>query len=170
MNRTKQLVLALGLIVAAFTLNAQTVKFGHINSEELIQAMPEYDSAQNQVMKLKEQYDLEVERIQVEINKKIDEYNKNEKTMSDLIKEAKASEIQDMQTRLQNFAQTASQDLQQKSMTYMQPVMDKARKAISDVAEEEGLIYVFDVSQGNPVYFSSKSVDVLPLVLKKLGL
>lgn len=171
MNRTRQIVLAIGLIIAASsTLSAQTVKFGHINSEELIQAMPEYDSAQNQVMSLKEQYDLEVERIQVEINKKIDDFNKNEKTMSDLIKEAKASEITDMQTRLQNFAQTASQDLQQKSMTYMQPVMDKARKAIDEVAEEQGLMYVFDISQGNPVYYSSKSVDVLPLVLKKMGL
>ena len=63
MNRTRQIVLALGLIFAAATLSAQTVKFGHINSEELIQAMPEYDSAQNRVMDLKNQYDLEVERI-----------------------------------------------------------------------------------------------------------
>jgi len=170
MKRTRLIVLTLGLIVAAFSLNAQTVKFGHISSEELIQSMPEYDSAQNQVMRLKEQYDLEVERIQVEINKKIDDFTKNEASMSALIKEAKATEINDMQTRLQNFAQTASNDLQQKSMTLMQPVMDKARKAIEEVAEEQGLIYVFDVSQGNPVYFSSKSVDVLPLVLKKLGL
>ena len=132
--------------------------------------MPDYDSAQAKIEDLRSQYDLEIERIQVEINKKIEEYNKNEATMSNLIKEAKASEIQEMQIRLQNFAQTAQQDLQQQSMTLMQPVMDKARKAIEAVAKEKGLIYVFDMSQGNPVYASQESLDMLPLVKQKLGL
>ena len=90
--------------------------------------------------------------------------------MSDLIREAKASEIQEMQVRLQNFAQTAQQDLQQQSMVLIQPVMDKARKAIEEVAKENGLIYVFDMSQGNPVYASEESLDMLPLVKAKLGL
>lgn len=152
----------------ALVVNAQ--KFGHITSEQLLQAMPEYDSAQAQVQKLRQQYDDEIERIQVEINKKIEEYNQGEATMSDLIKEAKASEIQEMQSRLQNFAQTAQQDLQQQSMKLIQPVMDKARQAISEVAKEKGLLYVFDLSQGNPVYTAPESLDLLPLVKTKLGL
>ena len=90
--------------------------------------------------------------------------------MSQLIKEAKASEIQEMQQRLQNFAQTAQQDLQQQHMALMQPVMDKARKAIEEVAKENGLLYVFDMSQGNPVYASTRELDMLPLVKTKLGL
>ena len=105
-----------------------------------------------------------------EINKKIEEFNQTETTMSDLIREAKASEIQEMQVRLQNFAQTAQQDLQQQSMVMIQPVMDKARGAINEIAKEKGLIYVFDLSQGNPVYTSEESLDMLPLVKAKLGL
>jgi outer membrane protein len=132
--------------------------------------MPEYDTAQAKVQELRQQYDLEIERIQVEINKKIEEFNQSEATMSDLIREAKASEIQEMQVRLQNFAQTAQQDLQQQSMMQIQPVMDKARAAIDEVAKEKGLIYVFDLSQGNPVYTSEESLDMLPLVKAKLGL
>jgi outer membrane protein len=152
----------------ALAVNAQ--QFGHITSEQLLQAMPEYDSAQIKVQELRQQYDLEIERIQVEINKKIEEFNQSEATLSDLIKEAKASEIQEMQVRLQNFAQTAQQDLQQQSMAFVQPVMDKARGAINEVAKEKGLIYVFDLSQGNPVYTSEESLDMLPLVKSKLGL
>ncbi len=158
----------MGILGIALLVNAQ--QFGHITSEQLLQAMPEYDSAQVQVQDLRSQYDLEIERIQVEINKKIEEFNQTEATMSDLIKEAKASEIQEMQVRLQNFAQTAQQDLQQQSMLMIQPVMDKARKAIDEVAKEKGLIYVFDLSQGNPVYTSEESLDLLPLVKVKLGL
>jgi len=162
------MILAVAILGMALALHAQ--KFGHITSEQLLQAMPEYDTAQMQVQELRQQYDLEIERIQVEINKKIEEFNQSEATMSDLIKEAKASEIQEMQVRLQNFAQTAQQDLQQQSMVLIQPVMDKARKAIDEVAKENGLLYVFDLSQGNPVYVSEESMDMLEPVKTKLGL
>ncbi len=168
MKTLKRITLAIGILFIAITVNAQ--KFGHITSDQLLQAMPEYDSAQAKVQNLRQEYDLEIERIQVEINKKIEEFNKNETTMSDLIKEAKASEIQEMQVRLQNFAQTAQQSLQQQSMQFIQPVMDKARKAIEAVAKEKGLLYVFDLSQGNPIYTSEESLDMLPLVKAQLGL
>ena len=162
------MILAVGILSMAIVLHAQ--KFGHISSEVLLQAMPEYDSAQVELEELQQHYELEIERIQVEINKKIEEFNQGEATMSNLIKEAKASEIQELQMRLQNFSQTAQQDLQQQGMRVIQPVMEKARQAINDVAKEKGLIYVFDLSQGNPVYTSPESLDMLPLVKAKLGI
>lgn len=168
MKTMKRITLAMGMLVIAMALHAQ--KFGHITSEQLLQQMPEYDTAQAQVEDLRNQYDLEIERLQVEINKKIEEYNSSEATMTNLIREAKASEIQEMQVRLQNFAQTAQQDLQQQSMMLIQPVMDKARQAIEAVAKAQGLLYVFDLSQGNPVYTGPESVDMLPLVKTELGL
>jgi len=164
----KRIALAMMVFSVAFAVQAQ--KFGHITAELLLQDMPEYDSAQVKLQELNRSYELEIERIQVEINKKIEEFNQTEATMSDLIKQAKASEIQEMQQRLQNFAQTAQQDLQQQQMVLIQPVMDKARKAIEEVAKENGLLYVFDMSQGNPVYASEESLDMLPLVKTKLGL
>jgi outer membrane protein len=164
----KRMILAVGILSMAFVLHAQ--KFGHVTSELLLQAMPEYDSAQAELAELQSHYELEIERIQVEINKKIEEFNQGEATMSDLIKEAKASEIQELQMRLQNFSQTAQQDLQQQGMRVIQPVMEKARAAIDEVAKEHGLIYVFDLSQGNPVYTSEESLDMVPLVKAKLGI
>ena len=162
----KRMIMAVGILSMAFVLQAQ--KFGHISSEEVLQAMPEYDSAQLKLQELQQHYELEIERIQVEINKKIEEFNQNETTMSDLIKEAKASEVQELQMRLQNYSQTAQQDLQQQSQIVIQPVMEKARGVIDEVAKEHGLIYVFDISQGNPVYTSEESLDMLPLVKAKL--
>jgi len=163
----KRMILAVGILSMAFALHAQ--KFGHVTSEVLLQAMPEYDSAQLKLEELRQHYTLELERIQVEINKKIEEFNQAEATMSDLIKEAKASEIQELQMRLQNYSQTAQQDLQQQGMLVMQPVMDKARTAIDEVAKENGLLYVFDLSQGNPIYTGEESLDMIPLVKAKLG-
>jgi outer membrane protein len=162
------MILAIAIVGTAITLHAQ--KFGHVSSEQLLVAMPEYDSAQVKVEELRTHYTLEIERIQVEINKKIEEFSAAEATMSELIKEAKASEIQELQMRLQNYSQTAQQDLQQQGQMVMQPVMEKARKAIEEVAKENGLIYVFDMTQGNPIYASEESMELLPLVKAKLGL
>ena len=170
MKTIRRITLTAGMLCIILGLNAQEAKFGHINSDQLLSAMPEYDSAQQKIQELRQQYDMEIEQIQVEINKKIEQFNQNEGTMSNLIREAKASEIQEMQMRLQNFAQTAQQDLQEQSMVFVQPVMDKARNAISAVAKEQGLIYVFDLSQGNPVYTSEASVNLLPIVKAHLGL
>jgi len=164
----KRMILAMAIVSMAVALQAQ--KFGHVTSETLLMAMPEYDSARVKMEALRQQYSDELDQIQVEINKKIEAFNQAESTMSDLIKEAKASEIQEMQTRLQNFSQTANQDLQQQQMQLIQPVMDKARAAIDAVAKEHGLIYVFDLSQGNPIYTSEESLDMEPLVKAKLGL
>ena len=162
------MILAIAIVGMAITLHAQ--KFGHITAEQLLVVMPEYDSAQVKVEELRTHYTLEIERIQVEINKKIEEFQQGEAAMSDLIKEAKASEIQELQMRLQNYSQTAQQDLQQQGQMVMAPVMEKARKAIDEVAKEHGLLYVFDMSSGNPIYASEESLDMLPLVKAKLGL
>ncbi|HER09311.1 MAG TPA: OmpH family outer membrane protein [Bacteroides sp.] len=170
MKTFRRITLAAGILCIALAVNAQDFKFGHLNSDQLLSAMPEYDSAQQKIQALRNQYDQEIEQIQVEINRKIEQFNQSEATMTNLIREAKASEIQEMQMRLQNFAQTAQQDLQEQSMVFIQPVMDKARNAISAVAKEKGLIYVFDLSQGNPVYTSEESLEMLPLVKAHLGL
>ena len=164
----KRVTLAMAILGLAVAVHAQ--KFGHIAAELLMQEMPEYDSAQVKFQNLNKTYDLEIERIQVEINKKIEDFQQNETTMTELIKQAKASEIQEMQQRLQNFYQTAQQDLQQQQMMLIQPVVEKARKAIEEVAREQGLIYVFDMSQNNPVYASEESMDLMPLVKEKLNL
>lgn len=168
MKTFKKLTLAMAMLMMALVVHAQ--KFGHISSDQLLKAMPESDSAQVKMQEIQKQYELDIEAMQVEINKKMQEFSQNEATMSDLIKEAKVSEIQEMQVRLQNFSQAAQQDLQQQSVKLMQPVMDKARKAIDEVAKENGLLYVFDLSQGNPIYASEESLEIMPMVKAKLGI
>ena len=69
------MTLAMGILCMALAVNAQ--KFGHITAELLLQAMPEYDSAQVKLQNLNNSYELEIERIQVEINKKIEEFQQD---------------------------------------------------------------------------------------------
>ena len=149
----------------------QNYKFGHINSQELIVLMPERDSAsikwENYGKELQEQ----IEAMQVEYNTKLNTYQQKSATWSAAILEAKQKELIELQTRIQEFQQTAQEDLQKMQQVLFRPVIEKATKAIETVAKREGFTYIFDISSGGIPYFSAEqSIDLLPIVKKELNI
>lgn len=149
---------------------SQNLKFGHIDSQALLDLMPEQDSARRVLEKEFRQMQSSLEEMQVELNKKYEAYLNSQDTLSDFIRQAKEQEMQDMQVRIQNYQQSAQEQLQKKEAQLFQPVLDKAQEAIEAVGKENGFIYIFDISSKVVLYQSDKSIDVLPLVKKKLGL
>jgi len=150
---------------------AQSLKFGHINSDELIQSMPEYDSATVKIEKFRKELVNALELMSVELNTKNDAYQKESKNLSDIVKQTKEQELIDMNKRIQDFQTNAQTQLQNKQSEVFQPIYTKVDKAIKDVGKENGFFYVFDVAKGALLYFDeSKSINVLPLVKTKLGL
>jgi outer membrane protein len=164
-------VLLIMVIFVGQNALAQNLKFGHINRTELIQAMPDFDSARVKLEKLNTELQNTAELLQVELNNKYETYLKESKNLTDLVRQTKEQELQDAQKRLTDFqtnAQTQIQDMQVKLFT---PVTEKADKAIKDVGKENGYIYVFDLSQNQIIYFDeTKSTNVMQLVKNKLGL
>lgn len=166
-------VLLTGLLVALVSTGsifAQAQKIGHINMQELVAAMPESDSAQAKLQKAAKELDNTYQQLQDEFKKKYDDYNKNAGTYSDLVRNTKETELQDMSQRMQTFQQNAQQDLQAQQQKLMKPILDKANKAISDVARENKFTYIFDSTQGIILYMGTDAIDLMPLVKKKLGL
>jgi outer membrane protein len=162
------------LIIIAFagqSLKAQSFKFGHINSDELIQSMPEYDSATVKLEKFRKELVNALELMSVELNTKNEAYQKESKNLSDIVKQTKEQELMDMNKRIQDFQTNAQTQLQNKQAELTQPVFAKVDKAIKDVGKENGFVYVFDVAKGSVLYFDeTKSTNILPLVKTKLGL
>lgn len=150
---------------------SQTYKFGHVNRNDLIQSMPEFDSARVSLEKLNKELSNQLELLQVEYNNKAEAYVKESKNLTDLVRQTKEQELQDFQTRMQTFQQSASSQLQEKQTTLFNPITEKADKAIKEVGKENGFFYIFDLSGGQVAYFDeTKSVNVMPLVKTKLGL
>ncbi len=160
------------IFVSSFiAINAQDkLKIGYINSQELLAAMPESDSAQKKIESLAKEHESALDDMTTEFNKKLEVYNKNINTYSELVKASKEAELQDLQNRIQTFQQTAQEDLQKNRADLFKPIQDKALKAVSQVAEENGFTYILDSGTGAVVYESSSAQDILPLVKKKLGL
>ena len=166
--------IAVLIVIIAFAgknAMAQNFKFGHINSDELIQTMPEYDSATVKLEKFRKELVNALELMGVELNNKNEAYQKESKNLSDIVKQTKEQELVDMQKRIQDFQNNAQTQLQNKQTEVFQPIYAKVDKAIKDVGKENGFFYVFDVAKGALLYFDeTKSVNVMPLVKTKLGL
>jgi outer membrane protein len=152
------------------TVSAQTPKFGHIDLQALIQVMPERAAAETQFNAFQSDLEEIFGEMQKDLQTKMGEFEKLGTDASEIKKNAKIAEIQDMQQRIQNYQQTAQGQLQQKQTEVLKPVFDKAEAAIGEVAKEKGLIYVFDIGTKVVLYKSNESMDVFPLVKTKLGI
>jgi outer membrane protein len=107
----------------------------------------------------------------VELNNKNDAYTKEQKNLTDIVKQTKEQEIIDLNKRMQDFQQNAQEQLQNKQVELFQPIYTKVDKAIKDVGKENGFVYVFDVAKGSLLYFDeTKSTNVMALAKTKLGL
>ena len=165
------LALIMIFVIAGYRADAQNYKFAHINSDDLIRAMPEYDTAMAQLEKSRKELVNQLEIMQVELNNKYEAYNKTSKTLTDLVRQAKEQEIQDMNNRIQEFQVNAQAQLQEQQTQHTQPIFEKVDEAIKAVGKTGGYIYVFDVSKGQVLYFDeSKSTNILAQVKTKLGI
>lgn len=160
------------IVLIAVTLFTTTVfgqKLGHINSNELLLAMPERTSVEEQIKQYAQELESQLGTMSKEYEAKIANYEAKQATMTDAIKQDKVKEIQDLQERIGAFQQSAQRDLQQKEETLLKPIIDKAKKAIEDVAKENNFTYIFDSGVGVLLY-QKDSDNIMPLVKKKLGL
>ncbi len=169
MKKFSVLILITVLFLSSNTF-AQKYKFGHIDASQLIQAMPEREQAKTTLQKYAKQLEDQLGEMQKELQNKQQDYVAQKDTISDLIRQTKEDELQSLYQRVQTFQQTAQQDLQKKENDLMQPIIEKARNAIKDVATENGFTYIFDTSAGVILYWSDDSQDVTTLVKKKLAI
>jgi len=158
------------LCVLPFSLMAQEAKLGHINSQEILTLMPERAAIEKTIADLQSQWESELVKMREEYNSKIKEYQEKQATMPESIKQARQAEIGEIEQRITTFNQTATADLQKKQQELFTPVIEKVKKAITEVATENKYTYIFDLSSQSIIYQAPNANDITPLVKKKLGL
>ena len=168
----KKVFVLIVILVAgmASMVKAQAPKFGHIDMQQLIQVMPERQAALDVLEKASNELEDNLGAMQKELQTMYQDYAAKRETMSDLVRQAKEDDINAKTQRIETFRTQADQQLQQKQQELLQPIFNKADSIISVVAKENNLIYVFDVSTRVVLYKSNQSIDLLPLVKKKMGI
>jgi outer membrane protein len=164
---TALLLIFLGM--SGMSIGQMNAKLGYIDSNALLEMMPAKDSIQTALQVYGRSLETQLQAMYTEYQTKLQDYQTNLRTMSDIIRQTKEREIADMETRIQDFQQKAETDMQNKQVELLQPLIDKAKKAVEDVARENGYTYIFDAGVGMLLYFE-KGDNIMPLVKAKLGL
>lgn len=159
------------IVASGYEAKAQSFKFGHINSNEFIQLMPEFDSASINLEKLRQELTNYLEIMSVDLNNKYNSYMQDNKNLSEIVRQTKEQELNDMNRRIQEFQSNAETQLKEKQNELFNPVYAKFDSAIKATGKENDFLYIFDSSQRDLRYFDkTMSIDITALVKIKLGL
>jgi outer membrane protein len=159
------------LLMAVGTVDAQQpMKFGHINSAEILQAMPELKAVQTQMEAEFKEKEAQLVTMQEDLTAKQQAYQTDAPTLSATDRAAREKELVELNQKVQNYYMLSQQQMQAKQNELQTPIVQKLKTAIQEVGDEEGFLYIFEMTSRVPVFASDKSIDVAPLVKAKLGI
>ena len=166
----KKLIICAICAICGFTAANAQAKFGHVNTQEIIQAMPEYNTAKTEIDKLQAQYEADLKSMQDELQKKADAFDKEQATLPDNIKQRRQTELQEMYQKIQQSYQDNQQALQKASSEKMQAITAKVLDAIKAVGQAGDFVIINEINAGIPYISTTLSTDVTAQVKTKLGL
>ena len=159
------------LLMLVLPMSVFAQKFGHIKTQEILTAMPEYTKAQTDIQTLQKQYDDDMKRVADELQKKFAAYQQEQANLPKNIQERRQKELQELNDRGMQMQQDAQQELQQSWMQMLEPIAKKIDDAIKAVGQEGGYVYIFDLNATQiPFVNETLSRDVTGAVKAKLGL
>ena len=161
--------LGIALFVMSGMAQAQ-VKIAHVNTAEILDAMPDKAKAEKDLEKYYGELQSQLQTMAQEYQTKMQDYEANQATMSNLVKQSKEKEIIDIQNRIQQFQANAETEFENKRAELLKPILDKIQTAINAVGKEKGYTYMLDLATGAAVYVSDDAVDATKDVKAKLGL
>ena len=142
-------------------------KLGHINAQQIMSQMPEFKAAQTTLQEFGSSLEGQLTSMTAEYQESVKQYQANESTYTDLVKQDKIAEITGLEQRIQAFQQNAQQSLQDKEIELLKPINTKLLDIINKVAEEGGYTYIFT---SEIFLYAKESQDIGDLVKQKLGL
>lgn len=170
MKHTVKIILGAALILCMGLGSAKAQKLAYVDFQELMQLMPEYKKANTDMEAFGKTLQDQLKTMNEELEKKYADYQKNEPKMADAIKDLKQKELRDMQARMQEFQESAQENVRKKETELLKPIIEKAKATIGTVAKEGGYTYVFDSSPGTPLLYKPEGDNIMGAVKKKLGI
>ena len=165
----KKLILAL---LVALPMSAAAQKFGIVRIDEVIPAMSEFTDMQKQITEASQKYEAEFQKLNEQLQKLYTDFQaiQNDTTTPETIKERRMQEIQDTAAKVEQFRQTATQDLERQQAQLMAPIQQRVNEAIQAVGKEGAYTFIFPNEPNLLLYQGSDVIDITPLVKSKLGL
>ena len=166
----KLLVIAIFVLFGASNVNAQ--KFAYVDTQYILDNIPEYQMAKNQLEALQKKWQKEIEDKLVEIDKMYRQFQTDAVLLPADIKKQREEEITQKEHELKALQKKRfgkDGDLFKKREELIKPIQDKIFNAIQEMAEERGYSVIFDRAANASILYANERFDKSDAVLQKMG-
>lgn len=159
-------------LLCGFTIAMSAQKYGHLNFGNVLSLMPETKGADEALKKFQQEMVSKGDTMAKRFQEKYIAAAKDaqEGKMSPQQQQVKEAELKKEQETIVAYQQEVQQKVQAKREELLKPIVDKADKAIADIAKANGYVMIFDTSVFNAILFAQDTEDIFPLIKTKLGL
>ncbi|MEM1126953.1 MAG: OmpH family outer membrane protein [Bacteroidota bacterium] len=173
LGRYPALFMGLLLIPGLVGSAAAQQKIGYVDSAFILSQMPEYATVQQQIDRLAQDYQAELEERQQEVEELFREYQARELLYTNEERQRKQAEIisaEDGIERLRDRYFGPDGELFREQEQRLRPIQERVLEAVEKVATDDGYDYVLDKSSQVLFLFAREQFDLSPLVLEELGI
>jgi len=152
---------------------AQAQKFAYVNSETILEKMPEYIAAKKQIEQITTQYQSTIEAEAKKLDQMYQTYMAEKSRLNDSQRQQREKEIIDKEDAVKElqrsyFGQEGT--VTKRTETLIQPIKDKVQRAIDTLAIEGGYAVIFDIAAAPGFIYTNSAYDLSSRVLEKLGI
>lgn len=170
----KTLLLLTGVSLAAsVNLFAQNQKIGFIDSEVIMEQMPEYTGIEQRLNLLSESWREELKRMDAEIEEMEEEFEAREVLFTDDIREQRRKEIEDKIRQREQFLDERfgpEGEYFQRQNELLEPIQRQVFDALNRVANREEFDFVFDRAEDVRFLFANPEWNLNREVMLELGM
>ena len=164
----KKIILLAAVAIFSLTSAVAQQKFGHVNSQKLLDTLPSRKAAIEQLKVFEAQGYKELQEMDEDLNKSYAAYEKNKPTMSPVIQKIEEEKLMKKQQALQEREQGLQGEMQAISQELNNPILERVKKAVEIVADRKKLSYVIDES--TTLYFKGGTDITNEVVIELLKL
>lgn len=162
----------LTIIAVAFAISTYAQRFGYVDSNYILESIPEYQQKQNELDEISVQWQQEIEAMYAEIDRMYKDYQAEQILLTDDMKRKREEQIIEKEKEAkkkqkQRFGYQG--DLFQKRQQFTKPIQDKVYAAIKELADARGYAVIFDKAGSLTMLYTSAKYDLSEDVLDELG-
>lgn len=160
------------LIMAAIGLTANAQRFGYVDSNYILENIPEYQQKQQELNEISVQWQQEIEAMYTEIDRMYQDYQAEQILLTDDMKRKREEQIIEKEKEAKEKQKERfgfQGDLFQKRQEFTKPIQDKVYAAIKEIADARGYAVIFDKAGTLTMLYTSAKYDLSEDILDELG-
>lgn len=163
-------ILAFSLFFIESTV-AQTIQqIATVNTNELLEAIPEKVTASKAIEELNQKYKDELNVMQNDYNKKYSDFISYQTSLAEGVRNRRMQELYQLEVSINEFMKVAQADIEDQEKLLIEPLRRKVKDAIHQVGVEQGFICIYDLANPAIAFVTPNATDANPLVKQKLGI